>query len=70
MRLIFGFIFFGLLFYGIYLYAPDTFQTLVSWAARVFEFFQDLFHRVSRERPVAPSPETLPKSPLALLGIF
>ncbi len=37
MRLILGFIFFGLFYYGLYLYAPSTFETLVSWAAAIFD---------------------------------
>lgn len=49
LRLILGFIFFGLLFYGLYLYAPHVFETLVSWAAAIFEFFQGLFSQISRK---------------------
>lgn len=46
MRLILEFIFFGLLFYGLYLFAPDLFATLVSWAAAVFEFIQSIVDRI------------------------
>lgn len=42
MRFILGFIFFGLLFYGIFLYFPDFFATLVSWAAKVFDFVRGI----------------------------
>lgn len=42
MRLIFGFVFFGLVFYAIWFYYPDAFQTLVSWAAKTFNFLHDL----------------------------
>lgn len=42
MRFIFYFIFFGLLFYIIWLYFPEAFQTLVSWAAKVYNFLHDL----------------------------
>lgn len=42
MRFIFYFIFFGLLFYIISLYFPEAFQTLVSWAAKVYNFLHDL----------------------------
>ncbi len=42
MRFIFYFIFFGLLFYVIFLYFPEAFQTLVSWAAKVYTFLHDL----------------------------
>lgn len=63
MRLILGFIFFGLLFYGIYIYAPDTFQTLVSWAAKVFEFAQGVIDNI-KGKPAAPPPPpgTLPNA--------
>lgn len=44
MRLILGFIFFGLLFYAIWLFFPDTFAVLVSWAAKVFNFFEELWN--------------------------
>lgn len=46
MRLILEFIFFGLLFYGLYLFAPDFFATLVSWAAALFEFIQDMVDKI------------------------
>lgn len=44
MRFIGGFVFFGLLFYAIWLFFPEAFTTLVSWAAQVFNFFIDLWH--------------------------
>lgn len=46
MRLILEFIFFGLLFYGLYVFAPDFFATLASWAAAVFDFIQDLVDKL------------------------
>lgn len=42
MRFIFYFFFFGLLFYVIYLYFPEAFATLVSWAAKVYDFLHNL----------------------------
>lgn len=42
MRFILYFVFFGLLFYIIWMYFPEAFQTLVSWAAKVFNFIHDL----------------------------
>jgi hypothetical protein len=42
MRFIFNFIFFGILFYLIYLFLPDAFFTLVSWANKTYEFLRDL----------------------------
>ncbi len=49
MRFIIGFIFFGVLFYAISLYFPETFQTLVSWAAKTFNFIHDLFNQLSEK---------------------
>lgn len=42
MRFIFNFIFFGILFYLIYLFFPDAFHKLVSWADEIYAFFRDL----------------------------
>lgn len=49
MRLILNFIFFGLFFYAIHLYAPSVFQTLVSWAAVIFDSIEGLFTKVSSQ---------------------
>lgn len=38
VRFILNFIFFGVLFYAISLFFPDAFQTLVSWAGKVYSF--------------------------------
>ena len=42
IRFIFNFIFFGVLFYAIWLFFPDAFNTLASWAAKVYEVIVDL----------------------------
>lgn len=42
MRFLINFIFFGILFYLIYLFFPEAFATLVSWANHVYVFFRDL----------------------------
>ncbi|WP_195155574.1 hypothetical protein [Candidatus Protochlamydia phocaeensis] len=47
MRFIFNFFFFGILFYLIYLFFPDAFHTLVSWADRTYEFFRDLILQIA-----------------------
>lgn len=47
LRFIFNFFLFGLLFYLIYLFFPEAFQTLVSWANHTYEFFKDLFMQIS-----------------------
>lgn len=70
MRLIFGFIFFGLLFYAIYLYFPETFQTLVGWAAKIFDFIKEGIDKISGKfsnSPPADQPEhAAPAKTLAL----
>lgn len=42
MRFVFNFIFFGLLFYVIYLFFPEAFRVLVSWADTAVAFLKDL----------------------------
>lgn len=46
MRFIFNFIFFGILFYLIYVFFPDAFAKLVSWADVIYTFFRDLGIRI------------------------
>ncbi len=47
MRFIFNFILFGIIFYLIYLFFPDVFATLVSWANKTVEFFKEVFVQLS-----------------------
>lgn len=42
IRFLLNFLLFGVLFYVIYLFFPDAFKTLVSWADKVYEFLRDL----------------------------
>lgn len=65
MRFVIGFIFFALLFYAIYIYFPDTFQTMVSWDAKIFDFLRDLVNRVTGHPATPP-----PASPKALLDLM
>lgn len=55
MRFIIGFFFFGFLFYLIYIFFPEAFQTLVSWAAGVYEFLraaiQSIMERANFKKP-------------------
>ena len=76
MRFILNFFFFGLLFYIIWLYFPEAFTTLVSWASQVFDFFRDLFHNLSNrfshsttEPPSSTTPEHI-KSLFQYLSVF
>lgn len=62
LRFILNFFLFGILFYLLYLFLPDAFMTLVSWADQVYEFFRDLVLQFSGKiqewrRPSSPVPE-------------
>jgi hypothetical protein len=79
MRFILNFIFFGVLFYLIWLFFPEAFDKLVSWANQAYEFLRDLFtqasdkvqsYRHSNDAPPQRAPEGPPRSlliPLLLL---
>lgn len=43
IRFILNFIGFGILFYVIYLFFPEAFHTLVSWADKSYAYLRDLF---------------------------
>lgn len=47
MRFILNFFFFGILFYLIWMFFPDAFKTLVSWADQVVAFFKGLIQTAS-----------------------
>jgi hypothetical protein len=59
MKFIWNFIFFGILFYLIWMFFPDAFLTLVSWANHVVAFFRDLFmglwDKFQHQSPAAPA---------------
>lgn len=63
MRFILNFIFFGILFFLIYLYFPEAFQTLVSWANSVYEFFRDIILSISDKLGHKPEPTPEPPPP-------
>ncbi len=69
MRFIFYFIFFGLLFYIIWMYFPETFHTLVSWAAKVYDFLHNLVASIVEKinsttaSPKAPEHPVNPETP-------
>lgn len=69
MRFMIGFIFFGLLFYTLSIYAPDTFQMLVSWAAKTVDFIREQFARFSSGTG-SPSIPPGHEAPKALLNLF
>lgn len=73
MRFILNFFVFGFLFYLISIFFPDAFNTLVSWAASVYEFFHQIVMRIVEqfsEKKVADAdiPQTL-SALLPLAGI-
>lgn len=47
MRFILNFFFFGFIFYLIYLYFPEAFHTLATWAQAAFDFLRDAFNSIS-----------------------
>lgn len=60
MRFIINFFLFGFLFYLIYIFFPDAFHTLVSWATTVYDFLGALYHTIS-EKIGWKRPETAPE---------
>lgn len=64
LRFILNFFLFGILFYLIYLFFPDAFQTLVSWAHQVYEFFREVFAQISeRFRTMKSHSNSQPQAP-------
>ena len=68
MRFILNFFFFGLLFYLIWMFFPDAFLTLVSWANHVVAFFRDLFMGLS-DKIQNQTPPPAPVTPSAWLTL-
>jgi len=64
MRFLLNFLFYGILFYLIWMFFPEGFKTLVSWADQIVAFFQGLFH-VAAEKVRGTPVETV--KPAALL---
>ena len=46
MKFIFNFILYGIIFYALWLFFPDAFHTLVSWADKTFALIKDLTSQV------------------------
>lgn len=77
MRFILNFIFFGVLFYLIWLFFPDAFKTLVSWADQIVAFFKEVFNsfydKVYHHTPTSPTspvPPTNPSHAFIMLPLF
>jgi len=68
MRFIINFFIFGFIFYLIYLFFPEAFATLVSWAHQVYDFFHDLVIRMQERWYSTGAPEKV-TTPAALFKI-
>lgn len=59
MRFILNFFIFGFIFYLIYIFFPEAFNTLVSWANSVYDFLSNLIRmaidKMSPNRPPSES---------------
>lgn len=69
MKFIFNFFFFGLLFYLIWMFFPEAFRTLVSWADQAVFFLKDIFHTLS-ERWHSQNANPVPYTPARALLVF
>ena len=67
MRFILNFIIFGIIYYIIYLFFPDAFHTLVSWADKTYEFFRDLVLQVAGKVRSEGTPSTTHQALLPIL---
>lgn len=70
MRFILNFFFFGLLFYLIYLFFPDAFQTLVSWANQAYSYIRDVFLNLSGRVHPSNAPNQPPHQQALLLPLL
>jgi hypothetical protein len=69
MRFIINFFLFGFLFFLIYVFFPDAFKTLVSWAQAVYDFFNGLVQTGIEKSGMRKSehPAEAPKQAMAML---
>lgn len=56
MRFILNFFFFGFIFFLIYVYFPDAFHTLASWAQSFFNLLKDFLTSLGDKIHYAPPP--------------
>lgn len=49
IKFLLNFIGYGILFYVIYLFFPEAFKTLVSWADKIYEFFNGVLLETSEK---------------------
>jgi hypothetical protein len=73
MRFIINFFIFGFIFYLIYIFFPDAFQTLTSWAGHVYDFFRGIVQMIVERYnewkgvPAAPSTPVEPQKVMSFL---
>lgn len=65
MRFILSFFFFGFLFFLIWVFFPEAFYTLVSWAQAVYDFLKHLYEMAA---DTFRSKETTSSSQTGLVG--
>lgn len=72
MKFLFNFVFFGVLFYVIYLFFPEAFRVLVSWADSAYQLIRDLglmvYKKIQELRQASPS--TSPSALLQFVSLF
>jgi len=61
LRFVFNFIFFGVLFYAIWLFFPDAFEKMVSWAGSIYNFLVDIILKIVNLVSDFTKPSDLPK---------
>ena len=72
MRFIINFFIYGFIFFLIYLFFPEAFTTLVSWAGKVYDFFAGIIQSIKEKTggtPTKPAEEAH-KAMAYLLGML
>lgn len=70
IRFIINFILFGLLFYAIWLFFPEAFAKLTTWAGDLFTYVRELFNQIGEKLKTEPAqPKTTTVTP-ALLFLY
>lgn len=68
MRFILNFFFYGLLFFLIYMFFPEAFNTLVSWANETYIFLRDFIQKaIGTVQETKKEPVAIPQQAMILL---
>lgn len=72
MKFIFNFILYGIIFYALWLFFPDAFHTLVSWADKTFALVKDLANQIMERWHLSGNgvPHEAPKALLSSIASF